>query len=177
MIFSPVFLFCQIQNNDPEAAESKHKIRIGMLVPGVSVETALREKITLFTEVGTGFSLIIKDHGNMFFVNIMNSPEDEYISGTYFRFFPFAKLEERFYYNTHKRKAVGKSIQNFSGNYISNYNVYLFNEKFTTGFTWGMQRNSRKFFFNLNLGLGISFDKKEISPAVITEVKLGFLLN
>jgi hypothetical protein len=160
-----------------DVSASVPKIRVSIIVPGVSVEKGISEKITLFTEIGSGFGLSISQNDGTFWVSMMSASNGQDISGTHFKIFPFVKMEGRYYYNLGRRKALNKSIANFTGNYISSYNVYLLNQQFISGMTWGLQRNWRRFHFNLNLGLGLYFNSDETGISIINEAKIGFLLN
>lgn len=187
LIWLPSVLISQTSVKDfSKPWDSGPKIRLSLFIPGISVETGIAKKITLFTEIGSGFSLVVSGSDGQFWMNVMYSSHDQKYSGTYFKLFPFAKIEERFYYNINRRIAANKPVANFTGNYISHYNTYLLNEMFTTGLTWGLQRNSKRFYFSLNVGLGVYFKNKEfapdannieIRPAFINDVKLGFALN
>jgi hypothetical protein len=121
LILLPIITFSQPQMSDSvKNLNTGQIIRLSMIIPGISVETSIAKKITLFTELGSGFSLVIADNDNQFWLTMMYSHRDPDNSSSYLRFFPFAKVEERLYYNINKRKAANKPVINFTGNYISN---------------------------------------------------------
>lgn len=159
-----------INNNDKKHTDKI--VRLSLLIPGISVETNFNEKFTLFTEIGAGYYLNVK---NKFSVTLLyNSGMDENFTGTRHKFYPFGKIEERYYYNLSHRKEKNKSVANNSGNYISHYNLYILNEIILTGITWGIQRNVNKFYFNFNLGPALYLSQDELHATIISDIKLGF---
>lgn len=91
----------------------------------------------------------------------------------------------RYYYNIEKRRIQGKTLKKFSGNYISLYTNYVFENNITyayevVGPTWGIQRNYGKaFHFGLEFGAGLVLSNHKVTtPAtLIADIKLGFSID
>lgn len=136
-------------------------------IPGVAFEHSLGNDFTVNAELGLGWPVITEETGisgyrDLRLESVVN---------------PYILLEARYYYNFRKRAEHGKSIDNFSGNYIApfyRYNAYEYEgsvypdePKYRTallrdvqymGIWWGMQRNlgsRQRFYIDWSIGPGI----------------------
>lgn len=158
--------------------------RLSFFIPSLSLETKLTKNTTGNIEFGTGFGYIQKSGYNYKEINIFrNSPPEDLDfykiankeSG--FEFYPYLKLELRHFYNLKRRIQHHRNTNNYSANYFSLYSLIYFNNSYFLAPTWGLQRNKNAFYFNLNLGLGLSSYNNETALLPLVDIRLGFLIN
>lgn len=149
-------------------------VRLSFLIPGISVETNIKQDYSLFTEIGTGYYLNVN---NNFTLNLLyNSGDYNYNKDVYQKFYPYVKVEGRYFYNFTRRGKNNRSTANNSGEYLSIYNLLILNEAFVSGFTWGFQRNVHKFYFNFNCGPTFVYTNERLHAIIMTDIKLGVKL-
>ncbi|HPE57625.1 MAG TPA: hypothetical protein PK904_14555 [Bacteroidales bacterium] len=158
--------------------------RLSFFIPGLSIESRISKSLSVNAEVGTGYAQGRNNTDNYTELYIFyNRPEDSYHpfhlkpKADYTKLYPFIKLEIRQYYNLLRRQKKNRSIKNNSANYFSFYSLNYLDDLFFIGPTWGFQRNSKRFYFNMNLGGGIYYWKggSEFQPLI--DFKLGLILN
>lgn len=172
-VFSVSITFCQnseLSNLKDISENNKNSsvFRISLLFPGI------------IYEYGLSYNMAIRAEFN--------------IAGFVFngQIIPQVQSEYRVYYNFNKRKSKSKSIDNFSGSFIScltgylmasnidseSNGIYLTNWEnvFYIGPTWGLQRNINSFHFEFNLGMGFFYylESKELLFNPIVDFSIGF---
>lgn len=150
--------------------EQEDLLKVGLLGPNLEYEFSINPQMTLRTEAGVSLSLGYG--GNAI--------------GWLFSYGLFATVSPRFFYNLENRLEDGKSIKNYSGNYLSfvsmaYLNSVLSNEhepnQYILGPTWGIQRNlGTNWFFNLEIGPAISMSKAETEFVPVIGFDIGIQL-
>lgn len=145
-------------------------LKVGFLGPKIEYESSINSNMSLRSEVG--LSLGFGYGGNAI--------------GWIFNYGLYAKVSPRLYYNLENRLRDGKSINNYSANYLSfvsmaYLNSILSNEnkpnQYILGPTWGIQRNlGSSWYFNFEIGPGLSVNKIETEFVPIIGLDIGIKL-
>lgn len=162
-----IFLSAKAQNI--KSYNQENILKAGFLGPSILYEIKLDDALTVVTEAGVTFSFGYS--GNAI--------------GWIFDYGLSAGASPRYYYNFDDRLEDGKSIEHFSGNYISLFTrAYLYEvlssmtqepNQFLIGPTWGLQRNLGKaWYYNIQLGAGASFTKEETMFTPLLGFNIGF---
>ena len=168
LILSGTFLTSEAQNVKDYNQESQ--LRAGFLGPSLLYEIHLRDATTVVATAGASLSA---GYGGKQI-------------GWLTDYSLYAGLSPRYYYNFRNRLEDGKSIKNYSGNFISLFTrAYLYNvlssyedhNQYLIGPTWGIQRNlGKSWYFNVQLGAGASISKDETFFTPLLGFTLGIQL-
>jgi len=166
---------------------TKNIVRLNLLAPSFGFEKCIGNNFTIRPEAGFGWPVFTNDKDE----NGNNQINMESMVN------PYLLLEGRYYYDLQKRLDRGKSISNYTGNYIAcfyRYNAYeyqagvsnrnseyLLRDVQYMGIWWGMQRNlgqKELFYFNWSLGPSIKTNWKDYADGSFTgQLSLGLQWN
>lgn len=151
-------------------------VSLSLIVPGVTYETALTDKTSLFVNLALGFAYER--------TSTLVSTTEAYT------FNPTLLLQYRSYYNLQKRQFLGRKIAYNTGSYVGVMGHYVFdgiagknrhaievNNDLTLGPVWGFQRNGF-LSFGLSLGVGVTIGQSgssDVGP--IGHLNFGFNLS
>lgn len=165
--------FAQVVNGDNLIPQNNCLIRLNFLgIPGVNIEYEIGKHKTISAETGLGWPVIVDEESEA-------KPTKRRIESLTN---PYIVLEGRYYYNINNRISAGRSVENFSGNYIgpfyrfnafeyigsyepdNTYRYDLLRNVHYVGFWWGMQRHigaQKLFYFNFAFGPALKTDWSE----------------
>ena len=162
-------VFLSTKAQDIKGYNQENILKAGFLGPSILYEIKLDDALTVVTEAGVTFSFGYGGH----------------MTGWIFDYGLYAGASPRYYYNLDDRLEDGKSIEHFSGNYVSLFTrAYLYEllssmddepNQFLIGPTWGIQRNlGEKWYYNVQLGAGASVTKEETVFTPLLGFNIGF---
>ena len=189
-------LVCQLISNRikaQDAAEVENVFKVNVLTPGLSYETRIGKKQTLYTEAYLA----------LFFAFSYSS---NFGSNADFRTFPSLDLAYRFYYNGSRRAGRGLTTSMNSMNYFTFvYTPTFYKEQIsinsetekkirvqhTMGIAWGVQRNYNNCIsldafigpgcsISTSSGTNISgqlYSNVNIEPTLVFKTRFGFWIN
>lgn len=150
----------------------KNILKVNIINPGITYETAISKYSTLNLDANVSFGY-----------NYSNQ------DGSFFKGFPFWRLQYRNYYNLDKRTTSHKNTIGNSGNYVSIHSSYYYGlnsdrnyfnflDGLTLGGTWGIQRTYKSGLnINLNTGLGYNFSPNKTKTVVpLLNFTIGWIL-
>lgn len=144
--------------------------KIGLVGPNIEYEAKISPDFTLRSELGSSLSF-------------------GYLGSTLgweFEYGLIATTSPRYYYNLDERYEDGKTVKDYSGNYISFVSTAYLNSilstteepnKYIFGPTWGLQRSwGESWYFNFEIGPGVSISKELVEFTPVIGLDIGFKL-
>lgn len=167
---------------DPNTTDTY--LRLSVFIPGFSFENRLGESLSINVEAGVGFIFGYSNNDLFTEVYILYYEPDN--SGvnihytekeSYIHVYPYLKLELRKYYSLLWRQRKSRSTLYNSANYFSLYSLTFWDNLYVVGPTWGMQRNTNRFYFNINLGAGLYFWPGTLGVYPIVDYRIGIRIG
>jgi hypothetical protein len=161
LILIVLIIFCiknvSAQNDSLELCK-RGFFRLHFLIPGIDYEKPLNNNITIKFSLSSGV-VIGKSIG--------------------FRFTPYLNSEQRCYFSKSRLVSGCNRIDYFSNIYISLQENYIFDSRdFIFGPILGQQfQLSKKWYFDLGLGVGYDLNDKRIRLLNIGNFSIGFVID